>query len=193
VVTVTDQPADASVTEQSAQTGADTEASTTAADSTTPAADSSTPAADTSGAAPDPVGPADPATGGATGPTDPATGGTTRPADPATGSATGSATAPAGPGMPAAPAPAPSGLPVTGGSAVQPGPTVPATDYTDAGVPTLDYLQDKVEKRYATSLGSTELAQGTAAGKSLAEQRAERDRLAAEKLEQLRKSLHPDG
>lgn len=167
---MTDQPADASVTEQAAQTGTDTEASTTATDSSVPVADSSTPAADTSGVAPDPVGPADPATGGTT--------------------------TPAGPGMPAAPAPAPSGLPVTGGSAmptVPTVPTVPATDYTDAGVPTLDYLQDKVEKRYATSLGSTELAQGTAAGNCLAEQRAERDRLAAEKLEQLRKSLHPDG
>lgn len=104
--------------------------------------------------------------------------------------ASGSTQPPAGSGEPVTAEPAAPTMPVTGGSAT---PTVPVTDYTNAGVPTLDYLHEKVEKRYATSLGSTELARDTAAGRTMAEQQAERARLAAEKLEEIRKSLHPDG
>ena len=44
-------------------------------------------------------------------------------------------------------------------------PTTPTpnidTGYTDAGVPTLDGVRDKIETRYGTALGATELAEET--------------------------------
>ncbi|GAA0937008.1 hypothetical protein [Pseudonocardia zijingensis] len=68
-------------------------------------------------------------------------------------------------------------------------PSPPAPDYDEHGVPSLDYVRDKIEGRYATSLGATELAEGTAAGRSLEEQEAERAAAAKAKLEELRRSL----
>jgi hypothetical protein len=68
-------------------------------------------------------------------------------------------------------------------------PAPPAPDYDEHGVPSLDYLRDKIESRYATSLGATELAEGTAAGRSVEEQEAERAAAAKAKLEELRRSL----
>jgi hypothetical protein len=37
-------------------------------------------------------------------------------------------------------------------------PTGLATDYTDDGVPTLDYVRDQIEGRFAMSIGTNELA-----------------------------------
>ena len=68
----------------------------------------------------------------------------------------------------------------------------PAFDYTDAGVPTLGYLQDKIERRYGNALGGTELAGMTPEAKSAAEVQAEREKAAVDKLEEIRRSLHPD-
>lgn len=68
-------------------------------------------------------------------------------------------------------------------------PTPPAPDYDEHGVPSLEYVRDKIEGRYATSLGATELAEGTAAGRSVQEQEAERAAAAKAKLEELRRSL----
>ena len=65
----------------------------------------------------------------------------------------------------------------------------PATDYTDGGVPTLDYLRDKIEGRYATALGMEELVGETEQARSLAEQEAARKKAAEEKLAEIRKSL----
>jgi hypothetical protein len=65
----------------------------------------------------------------------------------------------------------------------------PAFDYTDQGVPTLNYVRDKIENRYGTALGSAELAE---AGDVAEQQRAaaeERDRLAREKLAELRRQV----
>jgi phage shock protein A len=50
-------------------------------------------------------------------------------------------------------------------------------------------VRDKIESRYATSLGATELAESTAAGRSVEEQEAERAAAAKAKLEELRRSL----
>ena len=76
---------------------------------------------------------------------------------------------------------------------VVPDPAAPTAevrfDYTDAGVPTLDYVRDKIEGRYATSLGMEELAGDTARGRSLEEQEAKRKEAAAAKLEEIRRSL----
>jgi hypothetical protein len=70
-----------------------------------------------------------------------------------------------------------------------PPPPLPAPDYDEHGTPSLDYVRNKIEGRFATSVGSTELADETAAGRSLAEQEAERAKKAQEKLDEIRRSL----
>ena len=72
-----------------------------------------------------------------------------------------------------------------------PGPT-PAGDYDEAGVPTFEHVRDKIEGRYATALGGTELAEESATGRSIAEQQADRDAAARERLEQIRRSVRDD-
>ena len=68
-----------------------------------------------------------------------------------------------------------------------PGP--PSPDYDERGVPSLDYVRDKIEGRYATSLGSTELAEDTPEAHSLEVQEAERERAAKAKLDEIRRTL----
>jgi phage shock protein A len=65
----------------------------------------------------------------------------------------------------------------------------PAADYTDGGVPTLDYVRDKIEGRYATALGMEELVGETEQARSLDEQEAARKKAAAEKLAEIRRSI----
>lgn len=79
-----------------------------------------------------------------------------------------------------------------------PPPTTPAValpppDYDDRGVPGLDYLRNKIESRFATSLGSQELADETPQGRSLAEQEEARAKAATAKLEEIRRSLRGEG
>ena len=69
------------------------------------------------------------------------------------------------------------------------GPAVPGPDYSTAGVPSLDYVRDKIEGRYAHSLGATELAAGTPEVRSFEEQAAKREEAARAKLEEIRRSL----
>jgi hypothetical protein len=64
----------------------------------------------------------------------------------------------------------------------------PSADYVD-GVPSFDFVRDKIEGRYATALGTTELSEETDAGRSLAEQEKDHDAAARERLEQIRRSL----
>ena len=68
-------------------------------------------------------------------------------------------------------------------------PAPPAPDYDEHGVPSLDYVRDKIEGRYATSIGATELAESTAAGRSVEEQEADRAAAAKAKLDEIRRSL----
>ena len=70
-----------------------------------------------------------------------------------------------------------------------PAPVPPPTGYTDGGVPTLDYVRDKIEGRYATALGMEELVGETEQARSLAEQEAARKKAAEEKLAEIRRSL----
>jgi phage shock protein A len=69
-----------------------------------------------------------------------------------------------------------------------PDPTPPA-DYDERGIPSLEHVRDKIESRYATAAGATELAEESAAGRDAAAQEAERERAAAAKLEEIRRSL----
>lgn len=64
------------------------------------------------------------------------------------------------------------------------------TGYTDAGVPTLDGVRDKIENRYGTALGATELAEETPEVRTAADQYEARQKAAAEKLEEIRASMH---
>ena len=70
-----------------------------------------------------------------------------------------------------------------------PAPAPPPTGYTDGGVPTLDYVRDKIEGRYATALGMAELVGETDQARSLADQEAARKKAAEEKLAEIRRSL----
>lgn len=62
-------------------------------------------------------------------------------------------------------------------------------DYDEHGVPSFDYVRDKIEGRAATSIGMGELAADTAAGRAVEEQEAERDKAAKAKLDEIRRSL----
>ena len=67
------------------------------------------------------------------------------------------------------------------------------TGYTEAGVPTLDGVREKIETRYGTALGATELAEDTPEVRAAADQYEARNKAAAEKLEEIRASMHkPD-
>lgn len=88
------------------------------------------------------------------------------------------------------------GIP-TAGSTASPLPPVPAPNldagYTDAGVPTLEGVRKKIETRYGTALGATELAEETPEGRTATEQYEAQRKAAAEKLEEIRASMRkPD-
>ena len=84
------------------------------------------------------------------------------------------------------------GIP-TAGSTASPLPPVPApnldTGYTDAGVPTFEGVREKIETRYGTALGATELAEETPEVRTAAEQYEAQHKAAAEKLEEIRASM----
>ncbi|MCE7004827.1 hypothetical protein LWC34_18645 [Kibdelosporangium philippinense] len=65
----------------------------------------------------------------------------------------------------------------------------PEFDYTEGGVPTFDYVRDRIENRVATSIGANELAEGTPQAKTIDEQMAERDKAGRDKLEEIRRQL----
>jgi len=67
--------------------------------------------------------------------------------------------------------------------------STPVGDYDDVGVPTFEHVRDKIEGRYATALGSTELTEESEAGRSIAQQEADHDAAARERLEQIRRSV----
>ena len=78
-----------------------------------------------------------------------------------------------------------------------PGPTVPdpvtpdlgTPDYTDEGVPTFDFVRSRIEGRAATAEGRRELDAETPEGRTLAQQEADRDAAARDRLEQIRRSM----
>lgn len=82
--------------------------------------------------------------------------------------------------------------------ALEPQPPTPSpaeaadTGYTPDGVPTFESVREKIETRYGTAIGATELAAETPEGRSVEEQYEERQRAAAERLEQIRKSMHSE-
>lgn len=79
--------------------------------------------------------------------------------------------------------PAPTPLPA---EAADPG-------YTPGGVPTFESVREKIETRYGTAIGAAELAAETPEGQSVEELYEQRQRAAAERLEQIRESMRDSG
>jgi phage shock protein A len=65
----------------------------------------------------------------------------------------------------------------------------PETGYSADGVPTFDAVREKIETRYATSVGSVELASETPEGRTVEEPYDARQKAAAERLAQIRASM----
>jgi hypothetical protein len=72
-------------------------------------------------------------------------------------------------------------------SALPPEPS--ASDYTEAGVPTFDYVRDRIEGRIATSVGMAELTGDTPQAASLDEQFAAREQAGKDRLEEIRRAM----
>ena len=68
-------------------------------------------------------------------------------------------------------------------------PQEPTADYDERGVPSLDYVRDKIEGRYATAMGSQELTEDSAAGRSAAEREQAHKEAAEVKMAEIRRSL----
>ena len=64
--------------------------------------------------------------------------------------------------------------------------------YDSAGVPTFDYVREKIETRYGTSLGATELDAESPEGRRAEEQDEDQQRAAAERLAQIRESMRSE-
>lgn len=67
---------------------------------------------------------------------------------------------------------------------------VPEDGYTDAGVPTFEAVRETIESRYATSVGSAELAAETPEGNVVEQQYEARQRAAAARLAEIRDAMH---
>jgi hypothetical protein len=72
-----------------------------------------------------------------------------------------------------------------------PSPALPDPDYNAGGVPSFDFVRDKIENRYTTSLGSAEVAGlGTEnTTETLDKQIADRDQAAKDRLAAIRRSM----
>lgn len=68
---------------------------------------------------------------------------------------------------------------------------VPEPDYSEGGVPSFDHVRDRIEQRYTTSIGSTELAGigGKEDVASLDKKIADRDAAAKDKLAEIRRAM----
>ncbi|GAA1400009.1 hypothetical protein GCM10009613_56430 [Pseudonocardia kongjuensis] len=70
-----------------------------------------------------------------------------------------------------------------------PGGQQPATDYTDDGVPTFEYVRDRIEGRAATAAAAEELAGDDGKAQEAQDAFADRERKAADRLAEIRRSM----
>jgi phage shock protein A len=68
----------------------------------------------------------------------------------------------------------------------------PDPGYDSSGVPTFESVREKIETRYGTAMGATELDAESPEGRQVEEQYEERQRAAAERLAQIRESMRTD-
>ena len=74
-----------------------------------------------------------------------------------------------------------------------PAPAEPVdTGYTPSGVPTFESVREKIETRYGTAIGAAELDAESPEGRTIEEQYDARQRAAADRLAEIRKSMHPE-
>lgn len=64
--------------------------------------------------------------------------------------------------------------------------------YDSSGVPTFESVREKIETRYGTSLGATELDAESPEGRKVDDEYEKRQRAAAERLAQIRESMDSD-
>jgi phage shock protein A len=62
--------------------------------------------------------------------------------------------------------------------------------YTNSGTPTFESVRDKIETRYETSIGAAELDAESPELQDVEEQYEKRQQAAADRLAQIRKSMH---
>jgi hypothetical protein len=70
--------------------------------------------------------------------------------------------------------------------------TAPTMDYTEQGVPNFDYVRDKIEGRFATSVGAAELAKDVPQAASLDDQFTAREQAGRDRLEQIRRAIREE-
>lgn len=68
----------------------------------------------------------------------------------------------------------------------------PDLGYTDSGVPTFESVREKIETRSGIAAGSAELDAESDEGRALEEQFEARNQAAAERLEEIRRSMRQD-
>ena len=68
----------------------------------------------------------------------------------------------------------------------------PDSGYDSTGIPTFEFVRDKIESRYATAEGAAEFDAESPQGQSVDEQYEERQRAAAERLAEIRKSMRSE-
>jgi phage shock protein A len=84
------------------------------------------------------------------------------------------------------------------GDAPKPAPATPLTGanvdpgYNESGVPTFESVRDKIETRFGAALGSAELDAESPEGRTVEEQYEARQRAAADRLAEIRESMHRD-
>ncbi len=71
-------------------------------------------------------------------------------------------------------------------------PPVEDPGYTPSGVPTFDSVREKIETRFGTAIGGQELATETPEGRSAEQRYEERQKAAAERLEEIRRSMRSE-
>ena len=64
--------------------------------------------------------------------------------------------------------------------------------YTNSGIPTFESVRDKIETRFGAALGSAELDAESPEGRTVEERYEARQRAAAERLAEIRESMHRD-
>ena len=62
-------------------------------------------------------------------------------------------------------------------------------DYTNDGVPSFDFVRDKIESRVATSIGTSELVGMTPEAAQVEDQFAKREQAGKDKLEEIRRAM----
>lgn len=74
------------------------------------------------------------------------------------------------------------------------GPVEPTDEpgYDGSGVPSFDLVREKIQTRYQTSIGAAELDTESPEGRSIEEQYQARQRTAADRLAEIRESMHED-